>query len=81
MNMDCSPRNTEPLNLTEMLSTRFELMEVLQPRTTMKLKLRKALMSIAILVGLLDRPKQIAPDGPYREYICKPPPKNESRLF
>jgi len=85
-NQDTNPRNAELGNLSEMLRARFELTEVVVRRPVKRLtrkektrfKLRQVLRSVAILVGLLDRPKERTPDRPNREYICKPLRNNGS---
>jgi hypothetical protein len=79
-NQDAEPKNSELGNLSEMLRARFELTEVvvkelkksLTTREKMRFKLRRMLKSVAILVGLLNRPRQSLVDRPFREYICKP---------
>jgi SAM-dependent methyltransferase len=79
-NQDAHPMNAELSSLSEMLKTRFELTEVVirQPvkrltrKDKVRLKLKRVLKSVAILMGLLEQPREGTPDCPYREYICKP---------
>lgn len=85
-NQDAQPRNAELKNLSEMLRARFELTEVVirQPvkkltrKDKVRLKLRQVLKPVAILMGLLEQPREGTPDRPYREYICKPLMDKES---
>lgn len=85
-NQDAQPRNAELRNLSEMLRARFELTEVVirQPvkkltrKDKVRLKLRQVLKPVAILMGLLEKPREGTPDQPYREYICKPLMDKES---
>jgi hypothetical protein len=70
----------------EMLSGRFEVTEVHQPRRKEKTKVRlaKAWKAVANIAGLMDYPDVVAsPLRIYvyrgREYICRPLPKDKSR--
>ena len=72
------PTSDDPLfelvSVSEMLGARFDLTEVFHPTTeeSLKRKLRKRLMSIATVLGLADRPEQVASSSLTREYICRP---------
>ncbi len=77
-NMDAQPRNKELLNLSEIFKARFEAKEVFQPDEkdvsldTARSRLKRALRSIALHAGLLDRPAKASLYPKYREFICRP---------
>ncbi len=84
-NQDAQPQNREISDLSQMLKTRFELDEVLTTpvrrdemtgKEKVRIRLKKVLRQIAILVGLMDRPKpMLGPSKqqpPSREYLCRP---------
>ena len=70
-------------SMPEMLSGRFEFIEVPPPRPKEKAKVKfvKALKSIAINLGLTNHASRVPPLGEYvyrgREYLCTPVRKNK----
>lgn len=85
-NQDSHPKNTELGNLSEMIRAMFEITEVSVGKlpTSLELpnstgrndraryKLRRALKSVAIFMGLWEQPIEAFPYPPFREWICRP---------
>ncbi len=66
-------------SLTDIIKKRFKVKRVLQPEAVksqkdkLKAKIRKLLTSLAIFIGLLDKPKKgVLSQDSYQELICIP---------